>query len=120
MQSKTQSVKFAGIWSKDPGAFPHITNEKRYAWSENEDWIEGFHTGLTWLSYEYSQDAFSKYKLSKEIADFKRRLEEKVCLEHHDIGFLYGLSALAGWIVKKDDSARELALQRPIIAWQMA
>ncbi|NQX59782.1 glycoside hydrolase family 88 protein [Paenibacillus qinlingensis] len=94
-----------------PGTFPHITNENRYAWSANEEWIEGFHTGLTWLSYEYSQETFFRDQAKQQIADFKQRLAAKVCLEHHDIGFLYGLSALAGWIVEKDESTRDLALQ---------
>ncbi|WP_041613276.1 glycoside hydrolase family 88 protein [Paenibacillus sp. JDR-2] len=93
------------------GAFPHITNEQRYEWSGNEDWIEGFHTGLTWLSYEYSRNVFFQEQAKRQIADFRRRFEEKICLEHHDIGFLYGLSALAGWIVEKDGSAYALALR---------
>lgn len=91
--------------------FPHITNEKRYEWSANEDWIEGFYTGLVWLGYEYSGDPYFKEQAQLQIGDFKRRLQQRICLEHHDIGFLYGLSALAGWIVERDNDARELAMQ---------
>ncbi|MCK9862728.1 glycoside hydrolase family 88 protein [Paenibacillus sp. ATY16] len=93
------------------GAFPHITNEKRYEWSGNADWIEGFHTGLTWLSYEYSRDVFFKEQAKRQIADFKKRLDAKISIEHHDIGFLFGLSVLAGWFVERDGSYQALSLK---------
>ncbi|OCT15184.1 glucuronyl hydrolase [Paenibacillus pectinilyticus] len=91
--------------------FPHITNEKRYEWSENIDWIEGFYTGMVWLSFEYTGDAYFKEQAKLQIDNFRQRLEQRNCLEHHDIGFLYGLSALAGWIVDGDKDACQLALQ---------
>ncbi len=41
----------------------------------------------------------------------KKRLEAEKELDHHDIGFLYSLSAKARWIVDKDEGSRLLALQ---------
>lgn len=55
----------------------------------NRDWIEGFYIGLVWLSYEYSGDPYFKEQAQLQIGDFKRSLQQRICLEH-DIGFLYG------------------------------
>ncbi|WP_284645142.1 glycoside hydrolase family 88 protein [Paenibacillus silviterrae] len=90
--------------------FPHITNEKRYEWSANEDWIEGFYTGMVWLCYEYSHDTFFQEQARHQVENFRQRLEQRICLEHHDIGFLYGLSVLAKWIVERDEEARRLSV----------
>lgn len=38
-------------------------------------------------------------------------MERQSYLEHHDIGFLYSLSAKAQWIIERDDSARQLSIQ---------
>ncbi|MBB3110987.1 unsaturated chondroitin disaccharide hydrolase [Paenibacillus phyllosphaerae] len=92
-------------------SFPHITNDKRYDWGANEDWIEGFHTGLAWLCYEYTGDDYFRGQANLQIDDFRRRLTERICLDHHDIGFLYGLSAFAGWVVEGKEDHRELAIQ---------
>ncbi|WP_342570028.1 glycoside hydrolase family 88 protein [Paenibacillus sp. FSL R5-0749] len=91
--------------------FPHISNDKCYEWGDNEDWIEGFWTGIVWLCYEYSGDEYLRLQANSQIASFHRRLQAQHALEHHDIGFLYGLSALAGWIVEEDERHKLLALQ---------
>lgn len=91
--------------------FPHITNEKNYNWSDNNDWIEGFYTGMAWLCYEFSKDEFFRHQAKSQIESFDGRLHEKHCIDHHDIGFLYGLSAFAGWVVERDEKHKELTLR---------
>ena len=91
--------------------FPHISNGKYYLWQENDDWIDGFYTGLAWLCYEYSEDEFFRRQARLQIDSFEKRLVAKHCLDHHDIGFLYNLSAFAGWIVDRDESHMQLALR---------
>lgn len=91
--------------------FPHISNDKCYEWGDNEDWIEGFWTGIVWLCYEYSGDEYLRLQANTQIDSFHRRLQAKHALEHHDIGFLYGLSALAGWIVEEDERHKLLAIR---------
>lgn len=92
-------------------SFPHITNDKCYEWSDNIDWIEGFYTGMVWLSYEYTKDDYFKEQGKLQLMNFRNRLEHRICLEHHDIGFLYSLSALASWFVDGDEEGCQLALQ---------
>lgn len=94
-----------------PGLFPHITEGNRYQWGENNDWIEGFYTGMIWLSYQYTGDEFFKKAAEEQVQNFRERLGNNVALDHHDIGFLYSLSSKAGWIIAKDEEARQLTLR---------
>ena len=90
--------------------FPHITDQKRYEWGDNRDWIEGFYTGIIWLCYEYTGSSFFRNAALEQVQNFRSRLDAKIALDHHDIGFLYMPSALAAWIVEGDEAGRQLAL----------
>jgi len=97
-----------------PGLFPHITQGdevKSYVWGENGDWIEGFYTGMIWLCYEYSGDPLFLEAARSQLNQYRDRLDQRHELDHHDIGFLYSPSAMAGWIAEGDESARQLALE---------
>lgn len=104
-------VKIKQNIQKHPGKLPHIIEGQRYDWGENNDWIEGFYTGMMWLAYEFGQDPFYKEAAESYLASFKHRLDHHIELDHHDIGFLYSLSAVAQWRVTRSRAARELALQ---------
>jgi unsaturated chondroitin disaccharide hydrolase len=93
--------------------FPHIRGKAEghcYEWGESTDWIEGFYTGLVWLSYEYSGDPQLRDTAMEQIKDFRRRLDQDIALDHHDIGFLYSPSAMAAWIIEGDEDAKRLTL----------
>lgn len=59
-------VKVKANLNRHGGDYPHIGmgRNKEYDWGSNEDWIEGFYTGLVWLCYEYNGDSFSGSKRS--------------------------------------------------------
>lgn len=93
--------------------FPHIRHHvegKCYEWGPSTDWIEGFYTGMMWLSYEYSGDKAFRDMAQAQVKDYRRRLDEDVALDHHDIGFLYSPSAMAAWMIEGDEEAKQLAL----------
>ncbi len=104
-------VKIKQNLKKHPGKLPHIIEGQRYDWGENNDWIEGFYIGMMWLAYEFGQDPFYKEAAEFYLANFKHRLDHHIELDHHDIGFLYSLSAVAQWRVTRNQAARELGLQ---------
>lgn len=91
--------------------FPHVSQNGVYRQIENNDWTNGFWSGMLWLCYEYTQDERYRAAASRTVDSFRRRLINHVVLDHHDVGFLYSLSAKAQWIVEKDEEARRLALQ---------
>lgn len=94
-----------------PGKLPHITEGQRYDWGGNDDWIEGFYIGMMWLAYEYGGDPYFKEAAESFLPNFKDRLDRHVELDHHDIGFLYSLSAVAQWRTTRSEEARAVALQ---------
>lgn len=92
--------------------FPHVsTDGKHYVLNPNTDWTDGFWTGMLWLCYEYTGEKVFRDAAVRTVDSFRRRLQVRTNLNHHDIGFLYSLSSKAGWIVDKDEEARQLTLQ---------
>ena len=64
-----------------------------YRLKENDDWTNGFWTGMLWLSYEATQNESFLNLALKNMESFQERLDCHFVLDHHDIGFLYSLSA---------------------------
>lgn len=94
-----------------PGKLPHIAEGQQYEWGDNDDWIEGFYVGMMWLAYEYSKDSCYKEAAASWLGDFKHRLDQHIALDHHDIGFLYTLTAVAEWKITGSEAARAVGLQ---------
>lgn len=93
------------------GRFPHVSDKGKYELNDNEDWTNGFWSGMLWLCYEYSGDEAYREAARLTVKSFKQRMEQHIVLDHHDIGFLYTLSSQAQWVVERDEEARELTLQ---------
>ncbi len=77
---------------------------------ENTGWTASFWTGMLWLAYEMTGD--EKYRKVAEIQlqNFRRRIDEKISLDTHDLGFLYSLSCVAAYKLTGNDEAKETAL----------
>lgn len=93
------------------GLFPHTSDKGVYHLNDNDDWTDGFWSGILWLSYQYSKDESFKDAAKTTVASFEKRLEENVGLETHDIGFLYAPSSKAQWMIEKDEQAKQIALK---------
>ncbi|MGO4372280.1 glycoside hydrolase family 88 protein, partial [Paenibacillus sp. MCAF20] len=91
--------------------FPHVSDKGVYALNENDEWTDGFWSGLLWLCYEYTGDAVFRDAACKTVDSFRKRLNEQVALNHHDIGFLYSLSSKAQWIIEGEEEARLLTIR---------
>ena len=84
---------------------------------ENNYWTTGFWTGEVWLAYEY---ALAK-KITEEaekikhtgmvhVDSFYDRIQKKIEVDHHDMGFLYSPSCVAAYKLTGDAKAREAAI----------
>lgn len=94
------------------GRFPHVSNgDAHYVLTNNTDWTEGFWSGILWLSYEYSKEPIFRDAAYETVASFRKRMDGKIELDHHDIGFLYSLSSKAQWILEQDEEAKRLTLE---------
>ncbi|MDR0921959.1 MAG: glycoside hydrolase family 88 protein [Lactobacillales bacterium] len=82
------------------------TNGK-YRLKENDDWTNGFWTGMLFLAYEMTRDKAFLTLALKNIESFEERLKNHFVLDHHDIGFLYSLSVGAGYKVTGEERYKE-------------
>ena len=82
-----------------------------YRIKKNDDWTNGFWTGMLWLAYQFTgREAFKKLAL-EHISSFEKRLEDHFVLDHHDIGFLYSPSVVYGYKITGDDRLKAVILQ---------
>ncbi|MGL4453199.1 MAG: glycoside hydrolase family 88 protein [Sarcina sp.] len=86
------------------------TTNQIYRIKGNDDWTNGFWTAMIWLAYEYTGDEKYKEVAEIHIESFKKRLEDHFVLDHHDLGFLYSLSAVAGYKLTGLKKARDIAI----------
>ena len=82
-----------------------------YETTENNDWTNGFWTGMLWMAYQYTGEEKFKALACENLKSFEERLDRHVVLEHHDIGFLYSLSVGAGCRILGDGHQREVLLR---------
>lgn len=90
--------------------FPKAYSEKGfYEAGENRDWTTGFWTGEIWLAYEYTGDEQLKQAGEIQMQSFLDRIENKIDVDTHDLGFLYSLSCVAGYKLTGSQIGREAA-----------
>lgn len=82
----------------------------RYQEAPNDDWTEGFITGCYWLAWEETDCDLFRETATAQCRDFLRRMQERVKVDHHDMGFLYSLSCVAAWKLTGDEEAKSTAL----------
>ena len=76
----------------------------------NTQWTCGFWPGEIWLAYERTRDdAFRRAGMTL-VDSFHRRIEKKIRVAHHDMGFLYTPSCVAAYKLTGDRKAREAAI----------
>lgn len=91
--------------------FPYsCTKGLKYPIIDNIEWTDGFWTGMLWLAYEYTNDKKYKELADRNIESFLHRVENRIELDHHDLGFLYSLSCVSGYKLTKNDHAKKAAL----------
>ncbi|MGN0160436.1 MAG: glycoside hydrolase family 88 protein [Lachnospiraceae bacterium] len=94
---------------------------QRYDATENVDWTTGFWTGEVWLAFEYISDHPQKFseKMKErfknagdiQVESFLHRINEKIEVDHHDMGFLYSPSCVAAYKLTGNEDAKEAAIK---------
>lgn len=98
---------------------PEFTDKFQQAYSENgfyppvenRDWTTGFWTGEIWLAYEFSGDERLKKAAEVQVHDFLERINHKISVDHHDMGFLYSPSCVAAYKLTGNREGREAAIK---------
>lgn len=78
---------------------------------DNVDWTTGFWTGEIWLAYEFCNEECLKNAALIQIDSFLERIDKKIAVDHHDMGFLYSPSCVAGYKLTGSQKGREAALK---------
>ena len=81
-----------------------------YEPTENVEWTTGFWTGSIWLAYEHTGDEAFKKAADIQVESFLERIEKKIDVNHHDMGFLYSLSCVAAYKLTGNEHAKKAAL----------
>ena len=74
------------------------------------DWTAGMYTGCYWLAYELTGDPFFKETATRQRQIFRKRFDDKIGVDDHDVGFLYTPTAVAEYKITGNEEARALAL----------
>ena len=74
-------------------------------------WNTGFFTGMQWLAYEATGDEKYKERALSQIPSFFKRIDEKIGVNHHDMGFLYVPSCVAAYKLAGSELGKESALK---------
>ncbi len=86
------------------------TKNLKYPIIDCIEWTDGFWTGMLWLAYEYTGNQKYKNLAEENIKTFKHRIENRIEVDHHDLGFLYSPSCVAGYKLTGSEIAKEAAL----------
>ncbi len=86
------------------------TKDLRYPIIDNIEWTDGFWTGMLWLSYEYTKEEQFKELALRNVDSFYHRIQHKIAVDHHDLGFLYSLSCVSAYRLLGDEKAKQAAL----------
>jgi unsaturated chondroitin disaccharide hydrolase len=76
-----------------------------YPAMDNTEWTNGFWTGMLWLSYELSGERRFRVAAEGHVASFDLRQRARIATNHHDLGFLYSLSCVAGYRLTGSEQA---------------
>jgi unsaturated chondroitin disaccharide hydrolase len=81
-----------------------------YPAMDNDEWTNGFWTGMLWLAYEASGAPRYREAAERQVLSFHRRQAERHNVNHHDLGFLYSLSCVSAYKLTGSAVAAEAAM----------
>ena len=107
--------KVAAMLESFSDAFPGPASEQLfYVPGPNRSWTSGFWTGEVWLAYENAAGPEQKNIFLtaglKQISTFLDRIRRHEDVDHHDMGFLYTPSCVAGYKLTGSLAGREAAV----------
>ncbi len=76
----------------------------------SEGWNQGFWSGMLWHAYELTGDEKYRKLATEHVSSFLYRIENKIGVNHHDMGFLYTPSCVAAYKLTGNETAKRAAL----------
>ncbi len=88
----------------------HSSVNDIYPACENNQWTCGFWPGEIWLAFEHTGDTVFRDAALVLVDSFLARIENKVEVDHHDMGFLYSPSCVAAYKLTGSETGRRAAI----------
>jgi unsaturated chondroitin disaccharide hydrolase len=103
---------FATAFPEDTtiGGTYHMRTRPGMPDGSNIGWTTSFWPGMLWLAYQVTGEQRYRDAAERFVPSFARRLDERVDLDTHDLGFLYTLGCAVAWRITGDREARGAAL----------
>ncbi|MBR2929774.1 MAG: glycoside hydrolase family 88 protein [Clostridia bacterium] len=95
------------------GGFPgaYSSNDVYSISKKNQSgWVQGFWPGVLWHAYELSGDVKYLDAASGYVDSFYTRIDEKLGVDNHDMGFLFVPSCVSAYELTGDERAKEAAI----------
>ena len=87
----------------------HSSVNDIYPACDNDQWTCGFWPGEVWLAYERTGDEVFKQTALTLVDSFADRIDRKIEVDHHDMGFLYSPSCVAAYKLVGSQTGRRAA-----------
>lgn len=88
----------------------HSSVNSFYPTCDNNQWTCGFWPGEIWLAYELTGDSAFSDAGNVLVESFSNRINRKIEVDHHDMGFLYTPSCVSSYRLTGNEKARKAAL----------
>ena len=89
----------------------HSSVNGLYPACENNQWTCGFWPGEVWLAYERTGNEAFRKTAETLVKSFAYRIDHKIEVDHHDMGFLYSPSCVAAYKLTGSELGKEAALK---------
>lgn len=106
-------LKIDKLWEDVHGNFPsEASKDNTYSEVENVyGWNEGFFTGMLWLAYEATGDEKYKKRALSQIPSYEERIDKKLGINTHDMGFIYVPSCVAAYKLADCEQGKRAAIK---------
>ncbi len=89
----------------------HTAVDGIYPISPGDEWTDSFYVGMLWLDWVRTKDENIRENIKQQMWEFGQRLKQNRGMGNHDIGFLYILSAVAGYKLTKCEKYKDMAVE---------
>lgn len=78
---------------------------------DNVEWTSSFWTGMLWLAFEVTGESRYREAAEHQLASYRKRVDERIMTDTHDLGFLYSLSCVSAHQLTGNQEAAKTALK---------
>ncbi len=110
--AKAACAKLKANTEKYGMGFPGTCSvDYKYVRGANNNWECGMYLGCYWLAYQLTGDGFFKDTAEKMLETFYERVDKKIGVDDHDVGFVFTPSLVAAYKLTGNEKAKEKALE---------